>query len=270
MAGDADLCLDLLLGIGGGDSLGERNFIVVSLWEIDTGGECEDDLLCDECFLEATGEFFLVILGDFERWFVLAVMLGDLKSTLFKTGGNGGGDSLGDRIFIAASSLVNGKAGEGDLLDTGDWIAGKWDIGDFDLDFSCTRPIVFCTILGGSFGKAISNTLSSFFSTLIFTGLITFLPRVSLAFAANPLCNRFNVCISFIFSSSSAFGSSSAISVSSSLEERNLTLGVIVRIFLAFEVDRDFRLLSWFFFWSRFFFSSNMCLYRSGFFRTGE
>lgn len=67
MTGDADLCLDLLLEIGGGDSLGERNFTVVSLWEIDTGGECEDDLLCDECFLEATGEFFLVILGDFER-----------------------------------------------------------------------------------------------------------------------------------------------------------------------------------------------------------
>lgn len=46
--------------------------------------------------------------------------LGDLESTLFKVGGKGGGDSLGDRIFIAASSLVSGNAGEGDLLDTGD------------------------------------------------------------------------------------------------------------------------------------------------------
>lgn len=103
---------------------------------------------------------------------------------------------------------------------------------------------MFCTgILGGSFGKAISNTLSSFFSTFIFVGLITFFPRVSLAFAANPHCNRFNVCNSFIFSSSSAFGSSSAMSVSSSLEDRNLTLGVIVWIFLFLELDRDFLLL---------------------------
>lgn len=33
-------------------------------------------------------------------------------------------------------------------------------------------------------------------------------------------------------------------SVSSSLEDRSLTLGVIVRIFLVLELDRDFRLMS--------------------------
>lgn len=244
--------------------------MVVSLWEITIGGECEDDVLCDECFLKITGDSFLEVLGDFGRWFVLIVMIGDFCSSLFKTCGNGGGDSLGDLIFIAASSRVNGNAGEGDLLDTGDWIAGRCDIGDFDLDFSCTGPIVFCTILGGSFGKAISNTLSSFLSILSFTGLITFFPRLSLAFAASPLCKRFNVCNSFIFSSSSTFCSSSARSVSSSLEDRSLTLGVIVLIFRILELDRDFRLLSWFFFWSLFFFSSNICLYRSGFSLTGE
>lgn len=103
---------------------------------------------------------------------------------------------------------------------------------------------MFCTIFGGSFGNAISSTLSSFFSNFTFTGLITFFPRLSLAFAANPLCKRFRVCSSFIFSSSSGFGSSSAMSVSSSLEDRSLTLGVIVRIFLVLELDRDFRLLS--------------------------
>lgn len=66
----------------------------------------------------------------------MVVILGDLEFILFKVGGNGGGDSLGDRIFMAASSRVNGNAGEGDLLDTGDWIAGRCDIGEFDLDFS--------------------------------------------------------------------------------------------------------------------------------------
>lgn len=60
------------------------------------------------------------MLGDFERWFVLDVTLGDLELILFKVCGKGGGDSLGDRILIAASSRVNGNAGEGDLLDTGD------------------------------------------------------------------------------------------------------------------------------------------------------
>lgn len=149
-------------------------------------------------------------------------------------------------------------------------MAGRCDIGDFDLDFSRTGPAMFCTIFGGSIGKAISSTLSSFFSTFTFTGLITFFPMDSLALAARPLCRRFSVCSSFNRSSSSGFGSSSAMSVSSSLEERSLTLGVIVLIFLLLELDRDFRLLSWFFFGSRFFLSSRICLYRSGFFLTGE
>lgn len=64
--GEADrIDLFALLGKGGGgDSLGERNFMGASLWEI--GGECEDDLLSDECFLNITGEF-LEVLGDLEQ-----------------------------------------------------------------------------------------------------------------------------------------------------------------------------------------------------------
>lgn len=174
----------------------------------------------------------------------MGVILGDLELILFScTCGKGGGDSLGDLIFIAASSRVNGNAGEGDRLETGDWMAAKC-IGDFDLDFSLTSTIVFCTAFGGSFGNAMSNTLSSFFSTLIFAGLITFLPNDSLALAANPLCKRFKVFNSLILSSSSCFGSSSAMSASSSLEDRKLTRGVINCIFLLLEIDGDFCLLS--------------------------
>lgn len=59
------LCFALLVSIGGGgDSLGERNFIL-SLRV--TGGERDGDLLC-VCFLGITGEFFLEVFGgDFER-----------------------------------------------------------------------------------------------------------------------------------------------------------------------------------------------------------
>lgn len=201
-------------------------------------------MLFEECFLIIVGEFFFEVLGELDRWFVLVVTVGDFELTLFNcTCSKEGGDSLGDLIFIAASSRVNGNAGDGDLLDTGEWIAARC-IGDFDLDFSFAGTIVFCTAFGGSFGNAMSNILSSFFSTLIFTGLITFLPNVSLALAASPLCKRFRVFNSLIRSSSSCFGSSSAISASSSLEDRKLTRGVISCIFLLLEIDRDFCLLS--------------------------
>lgn len=66
------------------------------------------------------GEVFLTTIGDLGWWFVLVAKLGEVEFILFNVWGNGGGDSLGDRIFIAASSRVSGNAGEGDLLDTGD------------------------------------------------------------------------------------------------------------------------------------------------------
>lgn len=73
MDGDAERCFDLftLFGTGGGDSLGERIFIVESLSVIAGGGECGGDLPCDEHFhdpynhnAKISGDFFLGVLGD--------------------------------------------------------------------------------------------------------------------------------------------------------------------------------------------------------------
>lgn len=254
---------------GGGDSLGERSFIVVlsSLDIIIVIGEREDDSLFEVSFFEDTidGESFLPEeLGDLENWlFVLVFMPGDAESTLSKDcwgNGSGGGDSLGDLILIAASSRVRGRAGEGDLLDTGDWMTGKACItGSFDPDLSRIGTVEFCAmVFGGSFGRAISNT-SSRLSILIFVGLITFFSSVSRAFAAKPLCSRFNVFSSILLSSSSScccclLGSSSARSASSSLDDLRLTLGAtaICCVFLFLDVERDFTLSTLvFFFWSR-------------------
>lgn len=52
---------------GGGDSLGERNFMAVSSFAGASGGECEDDLLFEECFLAITGESFFEVLGELDR-----------------------------------------------------------------------------------------------------------------------------------------------------------------------------------------------------------
>lgn len=271
---------------GGGDSLGECSFIIMlSSLDINIAiGEREDDFFFEDTIV---GESFLPEeLGDLENWlFVLAFILGDAESTLSKEdcwgNGSGGGDSLGDLILIAASSRVRGRAGEGDLLDTGDWMTGKaCIIGSFDADLSRIGRVEFCAmVFGGSFGKAIFNT-SSRLSILIFVGLITFFSNVSRAFAAKPLCNRFNVFNSIILLSSSSscccclLGSSSARSASSSLDDLRLTLGAIAIccVFLLLDVERDFTLsLLVFFFWSRRGFrSSRISLYRSGFFLTGE
>lgn len=110
-------------------------------------------------------------------------------------------------------------------------------------------------IFGGSFGRAISNTLSSRLSILIFTGVITFFSSVSRAFAANPLCNRFKVFSSIILVLSSSSScccccclpgcSSSARSASSSLDDLRLTLGAtaICCVLLLRDVERDLILL---------------------------
>lgn len=140
---------------------------------------------------------------------------------------NSGGDSVGDLSLVVASALVKGKAGEGDLLVVGDTMVVIFS-GDAELDLSCVGPIILCPGLGSSSGNAMSKTFSPFFSILTLTGLITFLPKVSLAFAAKPVCSCFKVFNSFCLSSSSCFGSSSAISPSSSLEDRRLTLGAMV------------------------------------------
>lgn len=112
-------------------------------------------------------------------------------------------------------------------------------------------------VFGGSFGRAISNTLSSRLSILIFTGVITFFSSVSRAFAAKPLCNRFKVFSSIILVLSSSSScccccccclpgcSSSANSASSSLDDLRLTLGAIAIccVLLLRDVERDFLLL---------------------------
>jgi len=128
-------------------------------------------------------------------------------------------------------------------------------IGSLDLDLSRESIVVFCAaFFGGSLGKAMSNTLlSSLLSIFIFEGLIVFFSNVSRAFAARPLCNRFNVFSSLIFLSSSSccccccclLGSSSAKSTSSSLDDLKLTLGATITtccIFLFLDVERDFIL----------------------------
>lgn len=75
---------------GGGDSLGERSFIIVlsSLDIIVVVGEREDDSLFEVSFFEDAidGESFLPEeLGDLENWlFVLVFTLGDAESTLSK------------------------------------------------------------------------------------------------------------------------------------------------------------------------------------------
>lgn len=120
--------------------------------------------------------------------------------------------------------------------------------GSFELDLSRIGTEFCAMFFGGSFGKAISNT-SSRLSILIFVGLITFFSNVSRAFAARPLCSRFNVFNSIILRSSSScccclLGSSSAKSASSSLDDLKLTLGAtaICCVFLFLEVERDFTL----------------------------
>lgn len=229
------------------------------------GGECVKELLFGEGFWRIIGELFLELLGPEENCFVVVVVVavaditGDFGLVLSNSVcDRGGGDSLGDRILIAASSRVNGNAGEGDRLETGDCTGSKRT---GEINFSLEEEFVGSSVsFGGSTGNAISKTDSSFFSNLTFIGLITFFPNVSLAFAANPLCKRFNVFNSLIFSSSSCLGSSSAISPSSSLEDLKLTRGVIICIFLPFDIDRDFCLTSRSLFCSRFFLSSNISL----------
>lgn len=116
----------IALGNGGGESLGVRSFLtdeLLSLGATAGTGEREDDL--DASFLEdaTDGESFLSEkFGDNWRFVVLVFTPDGAGSTLSNDcwGGNGGGDSLGDLILIAASSRVRGRAGEGDLLDTGD------------------------------------------------------------------------------------------------------------------------------------------------------
>lgn len=265
--GDLERRLDLLnetFGNGGGDSLGERSFVItLSSRDIIAGaGEREDDLLLEASFLAIGDEFFLPeVLGDVDnRRFVLLLTPGDVESTLSKDcwGSNGGGDSLGDLILIAASSRVSGSAGEGDLLDIGDCTVGRiCAIGSFDTDLLRIGAATFCmTIFGGSFGRAMSSTLSSRLSILIFAGLlITFFSNVSRAFAASPLCSLFKVFSSMIRRSSSSSslcclpGSSSAArSVSSSLDDLRLTLGAtaIFCALLLLDVERDFTLSPFF------------------------
>lgn len=197
------------------------------------------------------------MLGDIDnRRFILFFTLGDVESTFSNDccwGSNDGGDSLGDLILIAASSRVSGSAGEGDLLDTGDCTVGRvCAIGSFDTDLLRIGVATFCmTIFGGSFGRAISNTLSSRLSILLFVGLITFFSNVSRAFAASPLCSLFKVFSSIIRRSSSSSSrccfpgsSSTARSASSSLDDLRLTLGAtaIFCAFLLLDVERDFTL----------------------------
>lgn len=90
-------------------------------------GEWDDDsLLVASFFEETTGDksfLVIVVLGDRDDRFVFIFTLGDAESILSKDCcgiDGGGGDSLGDLILIAASSRVRGRAGDGDLLDTGD------------------------------------------------------------------------------------------------------------------------------------------------------
>lgn len=137
-------------GRDGGDSLGDLNFIVASSCVI-VGGESDGDFPLIGCFMAITGKiqllFFKAVGGEPVRWLgfpVPGVLLGDFggQGLLAEIGGNGGGDSIGDRIFIAASSRVRGNAGEGDLLETGDCIVDK-RIGDFDGDFSFTGETIF-------------------------------------------------------------------------------------------------------------------------------
>lgn len=129
-------------------------------------------------------------------------------------------------------------------------MAGKaCTIGSFDLSL-IGAVTLWTTVLGGSLGRAISNTLSSpRLSCLIFVGLITFFSNVSRAFAARPLCNCFNVFSSMILLSSSSFcccllGSSSLRSASSSLDDLRLTLGVTVTccVLLLLDIERDLSL----------------------------
>lgn len=286
---------------GGGDSLGERSFIIASSrdevaganaaigiqdvaggeWEAGGEREADDSPLFFVDGWSFLGEFFLpqAIGGDLDdRRFVL-VVTGDTDLTLSNDcwdndvgnddvgNGSAGGDSLGDLILIAASSRVSGRAGEGDLLESGDCTTivgrdattGNWRSLDSDRSriaelaatmFTFVSAVIDALLFGGSFGRAMSNTLppplSSFLSTLIFTGLMTdFFSRVSRALAARPLCKRFSVFSSIIRSSSSCcccccLGSSSARSASSSLDDLRLTLGATICARLFFDVERDF------------------------------
>lgn len=150
---------------------------------------------------------------------------------------------------MAASSRVNGKAGDGDRLDTGDCMTASNRMGEIKVSLKDEDEdeeligrwsfVSFCGSTGNAMSKTDNND-SSFFSNLTLTGLSTFLPNVSLAFAANPLCKRFSVFNSLIFSSSSSLNSSSPISSSSSLEDLKLTRGAINCTFLPFNIDRDF------------------------------
>lgn len=210
--------------------------------------------------------FIVVVVGVIDIVAIVVEITGDLGVVLSNgVCDKGGGDSLGDLILIAASSRVNGNAGEGDRLETGDCTTGSKCTGEinFSLEEEEEEELVGSSIcFGGSTGNAMSKIDSSFFSNLTLTGLITFFPNVSLALAANPHCKRFNVFNSLIFSSSSCLGSSSTISPSSSLEDLKLTRGVIICCnFLLFDIDRDFGLLSRSLFCcSRFFLSSNISL----------
>lgn len=267
-------------GNGGGDSLGERSFIIVSSREVfvicanivvAVVGERENDCsppFIDESFLDAIGESFLPELlgGDLDdrRFFIVTGDMLTLSNDCWLDNGigniGGGGDSLGDLILIAASSRVRGNAGDGDLLDTGDrttvckdeTIDVTWC--SLDSDRSRTDDVMFIKfddaatrlLFGGSFGNAMSNTLlSSLLSTLIFAGVMTdFFSSVSRALAARPLCKRFNVFNSIIRSSSSCcccLDSSSARSASSSLDDLKLTLGATTCAPRLFlDVEREF------------------------------
>lgn len=90
-----------------------------------------------------------------------------------------GGDSQGDRILIIASSRVKGNAGDGDLLETGDFTGGRAKGKIFS-----GKITGICFFKGSSFGSAISKIFSV--SILILIGLTTFFPSDSLAFAAKP------------------------------------------------------------------------------------
>lgn len=171
---------------------------------------------------------------DFDRDLDFAFFSGlrdlDCANLCIKPVAKGGGDSVGDLSIAAASALVKGNAGEGDLLVGGDVAIPITFSDDEDLATgSCTGPmIIFCPCFGSSSGNAMSKTFSSFLSSFTFTGLITFFPSVSLALAARPVCSCFRVLISFCRSSSSCFGSSSTTSASSSLDDLKLTRGAMV------------------------------------------
>lgn len=208
-------------GNGGGDWLGDRTFPSSLKSDVDNG----------DCLVTFSVFFRVFSVLDFAQ--PLDAVLGERDfSFIVGSARIGGGDSLGDLSLIAASSRVSGSAGDGDLLDTGDCTGGS-AAGDF------CRSGVESASFGGFSGSAMSKTFSSRLSTFTFVGLITFLPRVSRALAARPLCNRFNVFNSRILSSSS-FGSSSAKSASSSLDDLRLTLGATTCIFRLVEIDRDF------------------------------